>query len=195
MTARCLRGPLFVEGVACIGKSTVVGKFKNSAALDYYDAVKEEPRLRSMYHSTLPCDFFNLWQLGRLRDDVTVADRSPFSTAIYKIVNDYNDEFMAEFESLLEGNWFRELAVNIRLLIVLPREKHYDSIVDKMKERNNGIDHYAYEYVERQVKAYELFAAKTGKQPRYIPEDMEMFTEEYFSWFENLIKDNVVVVH
>lgn len=135
---------LYLDGVACTGKTSIIKKLKRDGysvgLLDFYEfRVENGPDCDSFYPS---------WYSSRekLYD---VVDRSPLSPVLYRVIHNKD----AEFSSIIP--LLKPVDGTILVFTTAPGQEQH--VVDAMKARNNGIDVLEVDYVKRQNKIFKEF--------------------------------------
>lgn len=90
------------------------------------------------------------------RTTAGIYDRSAFSVLIYQIIGKFLEtNYLEIFNQIKELNLINE---NDKFLIILPLEKNYNTILQIMTKRNNGLDDLSIDYVKNQHKVFLEFA-------------------------------------
>lgn len=141
---------IFLEGVACLGKTSYLRRLR---------AISEWPVYEGDYKEYLDTTGMDPGELSRSLNVVSfidkgegIYDRSPFATAYYNIVYDQND--LGEDERIAKlGEEMVKFQNGRRWIIMMIPDGSVDyaDIVNKMLKRNNGLDWISQEYVRRQV--------------------------------------------
>lgn len=185
----------FLDGVSCLGKTSFIAA-ANGLKLDYAERVKETPFFRNKSNSHIIQVLYTASFCAKLRSSSTttaavVVDRSPISDIWYEIIfkhypdeNNYIDEVFAMIEEL---NMFERIPT----IFVQPHRSHAKTIVAKMTERANGLDHLNEKYVLTQIEVFDLVVRRFRSHPNVrvleIDENMVIYSPEYFDWLrENL---------
>lgn len=147
-----------LEGVACLGKTTVSTMI--ATRTDYKVALVDYAE----FHNTTK----NLKLAEKIFDSLYIAwynknsmtghliDRSPVSNVLYGLI--YAGSSDEECEDAFRGIKALGILDDLNILVFLPKEGTEQTIVDKMIHRNNGIDLWSLEYVKAQKRVFTHFA-------------------------------------
>ncbi|KAL1516083.1 hypothetical protein ABEB36_000007 [Hypothenemus hampei] len=168
-TTLCKAQYFALDGVACVGKTSILKKFKESGLQvslgDFAQYQEEDPRfiekknnifIDLVYQSFLFCKVV----------DGAIHNHCPITNALYCLILRYSDNYKYETKCEItdELNWFCEklLQTNFRnkwnVLIVLSKDPA--KTLDKMKQRKHNLDVLDINYVHAQNFVFKYFAAK-----------------------------------
>lgn len=152
----------FIDGTCCLFKtSTLLNlKMENVPVLtgDFYEHSTGEPLLLNKLKDPVTDLIYQAFVSSRLKEDY-VHDRLPFTNICYALIF----SLMAKEKTMEDaGNYFRLMKslkifpATWRALILTSNNPH--AVLEKMRERSNGIDVLTINYVETQDLVFECFA-------------------------------------
>lgn len=176
---------IFIDGVACLGKTSFLKKIERQCGIpvkftDYFE-FQEQIRL--------PVELidagYNFWFNNETDESQPLlVDRSRYSNFIYSLIR---QKFSVE-----EGKRclceLKKISTDRRDLIIfiIPKVGQNSLVLDLMKKRQNGIDILEIEYVENQVNFFKI-AADVLAMPIFEI-DVLNFEESYIEILKLIIK-------
>ncbi|AGE89951.1 hypothetical protein SlsnVgp096 [Spodoptera littoralis nucleopolyhedrovirus] len=157
---------LVIDGTACAGKTTFIKNYNDVKMTKYYGDYKEicdKYDLTSIPHDLCEVMFcaHRAYNDNQLRieylDCLIKADRQPTSTMVYKLIREKADE--AEIKRVADKCKRMGLMRNYETITVLVKPGAEAYVVEKMKQRNNGIDNAMKEdYVIDQNRVFRVWS-------------------------------------
>lgn len=198
----------YVDGVSCLGKTTFIKSLgAHGLKLDYFERVQQYPDftkksddhiMQILYTSTF-CHEVYTSLLDRTNgnedeQDFTLPlfiDRSPVSEIAYELLfKHFNDEEV--FESTFAHLEKLDMFAKYPTIFLIPHIDHAQKIVEQMEKRGSNLDRKDKNYVEKQIVVFgriaNRFAAHPNVRVMNISKDLDIYSEEYFSYVSRKLR-------
>lgn len=157
---------LFLDGVACLGKTSVLHELCNQGIPvglfdfhEYYQEFKKKDY-----------DEYRRWlRHGMEQMKAGIFDRTKYSSNLYDIIHNILNGKL-KFEDSLD--LIADVPYVPNTLVFLPMNKNYEPILKRMVARNNGLDVLTTDYVEVQTQVFTAYARTHFLDVVFVNQDL-----------------------
>ena len=189
---------LYLCGICCVGKSTVLHELSQEYDIqpeytDYFELSLQNPEFKSKHQDPEVQIIYTINQV--LKSTISIPkifDRSPISDLLYSLVFEEKAKLEAgknKLEAMLEWELFRSTCEKYKTLYILIDDDDKgaeDDILQKMKNRNNGLDVLDRDYITAQRTIFSTISQHIPSYEALIkPKHLKIHTDQYYAWLKN----------
>lgn len=176
---------IFLEGVACIGKTSLLRRLASQYTVGFHDYAE----YRELTGGD-PGKNYTSWHADKTKlIERGFIDRSPYANDLYTLVYDVlnnkckkPDDFDERLRAIPVTKYPNEMTI-----IFLPaNEESYPVMVENMKKRANGIDRLDIEYVRAQTIVFREYAVYNNLFVVYIDFSDTQYIQKYYNLYRLL---------
>lgn len=162
---------VYLDGVCCLGKTTLLKELeKEGYTVAFTDYCEFKEKFEQFLNIGNP--FYTQWH--RIKSlGMQYVDRSPLANLLYACI--FANEPPELFDELLSN-----LEVSENIVVMLPMPSSFHRLLEKMIERNNGIDILDISYIQKQYDVFQKFATKFNLKTFVIDYNEELDSQFKF---------------
>ncbi|KAK9694277.1 dUTPase [Popillia japonica] len=164
-----------IDGTACTGKSTFLKQLQIMSLPvivgDYYEHCNRFPILKDKFANTDHKNIYTFYLTNKSIDGY-IHDRCPISNIIYDWIIKILNGNMSIDEGLSMVNKYKDLLYPEGWFVIIwVTEEDEDIVINRMKQRNNGIDIFTAEYIRVQNQMFRE-VAKVFNFPLFVKREL-----------------------